>query len=319
MFKVISSRRCNSKRGYSIAVIAVIALMLIVAAFNPWQFYYADLLISFRFPLLAAALLFALLLLALKKLWLGGVIAIICIINLSSLVPLHSLEVVPSKAAITVKQINLNYNNPYVDMHLKNLQNQQWDVLVLQEFSDLNRHLLTPFLNKASLFGYREVEGIPYGIVVISRLPIIHRQQVKLDGDRLGYIKLKLLLDKHPITAFIAHPPSPRTVAHWHNRNRLLSAMGNASSQESGPWFIAGDLNIVPWSGYFNWPNAQSCYAAANAYTSFAPAAVKHTLITALPIDHCIFNQEFNLSSLDVSEFKGSDHKILSYTLNLKS
>jgi hypothetical protein len=121
MFKVISSRRCNSKRGYSIAVITVIAFMLIVAAFNPWQFYYADLLISFRFPLLAAALFFALLLLALKKLWLGGVIAIICIINLRSLVPLHSLEVVPSKAAITVKQINLNYNNPYVDMHLKKL------------------------------------------------------------------------------------------------------------------------------------------------------------------------------------------------------
>jgi endonuclease/exonuclease/phosphatase (EEP) superfamily protein YafD len=319
MFKVISSRLCNSKRGYSIAVITVIAFMLIVAAFNPWQFYYADLLISFRFPLLAAALFFALLLLALKKLWLGGVIAIICIINLSSLVPLHSLEVVPSKAAITVKQINLNYNNPYVDMHLKNLQNQQWDVLVLQEFSDLNRHLLTPFLNKASLFGYREVEGIPYGIVVISRLPIIHRQQVKLDGDRLGYIKLKLLLDKHPITAFIAHPPSPRTATHWHNRNRLLSVMNEASTKEIDPWFIAGDLNIVPWSGYFNWSNAQSCYAAANAYTSFAPTAIEHTLMTGLPIDHCIFNQEFNLSSLEVSEFKGSDHKILSYTLNLKS
>ncbi len=319
MIKAIMSWRYNFKQRYNFAVIVAIALMLIVAAFNPWQFYYADLLISFRFPLLVAALFLALLLVALKQVWFGGVIAMICIINLSSLLPLHSLKVTPSEAAITVKQINLNYNNPYIEMHLKNLQNQPWDVLVLQEFSDLNRHLLTPFLNTASLFGYREVEGIPYGIVVISRLPIIHRQQVKLDGDRLGYIKLKLLLNKRPITAFVAHPPSPRTVAHWHNRNRLLSAMGNASSQESGPWFIAGDLNIVPWSGYFNWPNAQSCYAAANAYTSFAPAVVKHTLITALPIDHCIFNQEFNLSSLDVSEFKGSDHKILSYTLNLKS
>ncbi|WP_259397372.1 MULTISPECIES: endonuclease/exonuclease/phosphatase family protein [unclassified Pseudoalteromonas] len=296
--------------------VAAAAFMLIAIAYNPSQYYYADLLVSLRMPLLVIALCFAMLLLIIKATYLGGSLSIICLISLSSLLPLHSLPSEQTKNAISIKQINLNYSNPFIESHLVRLQKQSWDVLILQEFSDLNRHLLSRFLTKASLFGYREVEGIPYGIVVISRLPIIYRQQVKLQGDRLGYIKLRLLFNNEVITTYIAHPPSPRTKQHWENRNILLAALHAATIQEQTPWLIAGDLNIVPWSRYFSWQSTQSCYGAS-PYSSFMPLNIKPTLLTGLPIDHCVFDEQFTLNSLIVSNFAGSDHKMLSYSLSL--
>jgi len=295
----------------------IICVVFIGGAYLPFESYYGDLITSLRMPLLVLTFVCGLLLLLMKvkKIALG--ILAVCFTGLMTLLPLPSWTTKPSAEMLSVKQINLNYNNPHIAEQLTALQNQSWDMLVLQEFSDLNRHLLRPFLTQADLFGYREVEGIPYGIVVISRLPIVYRQQVKLDGDRLGYIKLRLLFNNTIITTYVAHPPSPRTKQHWQNRNYLLASISEALLSETTPWLVIGDLNIVPWSYYYDFGTASSCYSQANAYVSFTPLRFIDSLFTGLPIDHCVFSDEFSLENFSVSPFHGSDHKMLSYQLGV--
>ena len=167
------------------------------------------------------------------------------------------------------------------------------------------------------MFGYEEVEGIPYGMVVLSRIPMVYKQQVKLDGDKLGYLKLKFMVGNTLLTTFIAHPPSPRSKRHWQNRNTLLAALKLSTQNEKGAWLVAGDLNVVPWSSYFEWQQAQTCFGQ-HRYSSFMPFKKGHSILTGLPIDHCVMSEQVLLQSLVVTDFKGSDHKMLSYKISLK-
>ena len=43
-----------------------------------------------------------------------------------------------------------------------------------------------------------------------------------------------------------------------------------------------------------------------------------HSILTGLPIDHCVMSEHVLLQSLVVTDFKGSDHKMLSYKISLK-
>lgn len=295
----------------------VVCIVCIACAYIPFESYYGDLLISLRMPLLSFTVVCSLLLMLTKSKGVALLMLLASAVGLGTLIPLPSSSQLSSQDTINIKQINLSYTNPFIAEHLTALKEQTWDILILQEFSDLNRHLLRPFLTQADLFGYREVEGIPYGIVVISRLPIVYRQQIKLDGDRLGYIKLRVLFENRMITTYVAHPPSPRTRQHWHNRNRLLASINASVLSEKTPWLVAGDLNTVPWSSYFNFAQANSCYSQANAYTSFTPFDFIDSVFTGLPIDHCLFSRELSLENLSVTPFKGSDHKMLSYALGV--
>ncbi|WP_273047047.1 endonuclease/exonuclease/phosphatase family protein [Pseudoalteromonas sp.] len=316
MFRVFTLN--NSQIIFFRIIFLLAALFFIALAFNPLNYFYADVLVSLRIQLLAAALICALFLITLRLCKVGVGLLFICMLGLIPMFPSLSYQTSSNERLLTFKQINLNYNNEYIDAHLSTLLQQKWDVLILQEFSDNNRDLLSRFLSTTDMFGYEEIEGIPYGIVVLSRIPMVYKQQIKLDADKLGYIKLKFLFVDHIITVFVAHPPSPRSKQLWQNRNTLLAALNEAAQNEEGPWIIAGDLNVVPWSQYFDWDNDRSCFGE-RSYVSFMPFERGRFRLIGLPIDHCIISEQISLHGVVVSEFKGSDHRMLSYDLSINN
>ena len=299
----------------------IISLVLLILAFNPIQNYAADLIRSFRFQLLAICLLLGITLLLLRALKLS---LIILIMSGLCLHPWYSNSNITTdrktnySTQINIKQINLSYLNQHVENQFKDIITQQWDILILQEFNDRNRNLLQPFLKHAHLFGYKEVEGSPYGIVVVSRLPILLKQQVRIDGDRLGYIKLQFLIAEKIITGFIAHPPSPRTEQKWQNRNLILNNLKNVVNKTPSPWFISGDLNTVPWSHFYYWQSHNSCYNTLPGYVTYSPLGFIRSTFTSFAIDHCIVDASSEIDNVQVSDFKGSDHQLLSFTINIK-
>ncbi len=299
----------------------IISLVLLILAFNPIQNYAADLIRSFRFQLLAICLLLGITLLLLRALKLS---LIILIMSGLCLHPWYSNSNITTdrktnySTQINIKQINLSYSNQHVENQFKDIITQQWDILILQEFNDRNRNLLQPFLKRAHFFGYTEVEGSPYGIVVVSRLPILLKQQVRIDGDRLGYIKLQFLIAEKIITGFIAHPPSPRTEQKWQNRNLILNNLKNVVNKTPSPWFISGDLNTVPWSHFYYWQSHNSCYNTLPGYVTYSPLGFIRSTFTSFAIDHCIVDASSEIDNVQVSDFKGSDHQLLSFTINIK-
>jgi endonuclease/exonuclease/phosphatase (EEP) superfamily protein YafD len=300
-----------------------LAVVTLALAYNPFNNYYSDLLLSLRLPLLLFLLVFALPLVCMKSYKLALFVASFAIVGLfflSHLKPLNAINqshAIKTNSAHTflVKQINLSYANPYLTHTLPDLFAQEWDLLILQEFNDMHRDLLTAYLDEFDMYGYEHTQGSPYGLLILSRIPLIYSEKIALDGDRLGYLKLTLLVNDTVVTVFVAHPPSPRTHAFWLQRNQLLGALQQAVNTHSGPWLIAGDLNTVSWSDYFINTQGSSCIETVGYYASWSPIGFFADI--GLGIDHCIYSRALSLTEFSLHPFIGSDHLLLSYHLTI--
>lgn len=219
------------------------------------------------------------------------------------------------KTQLTVKQINLSYFNPYIKKELAKLAKEDWDLLVVQEFNDQHKPLFESIKPHYFKFGPSQRVGFPMGIGVITRYPIISSKVVFTHKERVGYVELDLLIAREVIKLFAIHPPSPRTRRDWQLRNALLKRLHNETKDAAGRWVISGDFNTVPWSVYFPFKNSLSCsQVRVNYHTWHYDSALLFSLIE-LPIDNCIVSEAIAITDLQIEQFNGSDHKLLSYQI----
>lgn len=173
-FKYISARYkiCSYKlsEGECDAFTIFIQLSILVLAFNQFDSYFFDLAASLRGLLIVFSFLPAFFLLwCNKKLSLSLIALSICLV-LFHFKPYSSSEVTQNKD-IKVAQVNLQYSNPNLaNIITSQFINAQNDILVLFEFNDTQRHVLDELNTQYHLFGYAEVEGAPFGIIVLSSL-----------------------------------------------------------------------------------------------------------------------------------------------------
>ena len=294
-------------------------IAILMLAFNQFDGYLFDLAAALRGLLIVCSFLPAFFL------WWWSKKLSLSLITLSiGLVLFHFKPYSSSEATqntdIKVAQVNLQYSNPNLaNIITSQFINAQNDILVLFEFNDTQRHVLDELNTQYHLFGYAEVEGAPFGIIVLSKLPIVQRQIKRFDNPKLGYVKLSFLHNNVMLNSVFLHPPSPRTQSLWSQRNLVLSEVAKEIKNLKGSWLVAGDFNTVPWSRFFI-NNKSSCFNHAGFYTSWS---LKNQLsdlkVLGLPIDHCLVSEDVSLSNVGVNSVSGSDHKLLHYELTFST
>ena len=300
-------------------ILLVIYILIILLAFNQLEGYLFDLVGALRGVLIICSLLPAILLLLWSKKLSFCLVFLSIGLVLFHFKPYSSSEAVKN-SDIKIAQVNLQYSNPnlaqIIDSQFLGTQN---DILVLFEFNDTQRHVLDELNTQYHLFGYAEVEGAPFGILVISKLPIVQRQIKRFDNPKLGYVKLSFLYNNIMLNSVFFHPPSPRTHTLWSQRNRVLSEVSNEIKNLKGSWLVAGDFNTVPWSRYFI-KTKSSCFNRAGFYTSWSfNNQLSDLKVLGLPIDHCLVSEDISLSNVGVNSVNGSDHKLLHYELTFST
>jgi len=300
-------------------ILLVIYILIILLAFNQLEGYLFDLAGALRGVLIICSLLPAILLLLWSKKLSFCLVFLSIGLVLFHFKPYSSSEAVKN-SDIKIAQVNLQYSNPnlaqIIDSQFLGTQN---DILVLFEFNDTQRHVLYELNTQYHLFGYAEVEGAPFGILVISKLPIVQRQIKRFDNPKLGYVKLSFLYNNIMLNSVFFHPPSPRTHTLWSQRNRVLSEVSNEIKNLKGSWLVAGDFNTVPWSRYFI-KTKSSCFNRAGFYTSWSfNNQLSDLKVLGLPIDHCLVSEDVSLSNVGVNSVNGSDHKLLHYELTFST
>ncbi|MCP4585209.1 endonuclease/exonuclease/phosphatase family protein [Pseudoalteromonas sp.] len=300
-------------------ILLVIYILIILLAFNQLEGYLFDLAGALRGVLIICSLLPAILLLLWNKKLSFCLVFLSIGLVLFHFKPYSSSEAVKN-SDIKIAQVNLQYSNPnlaqIIDSQFLGTQN---DILVLFEFNDTQRHVLDELNTQYHLFGYAEVEGAPFGILVISKLPIVQRQIKRFDNPKLGYVKLSFLYNNIMLNSVFFHPPSPRTHTLWSQRNRVLSEVSNEIKNLKGSWLVAGDFNTVPWSRYFI-KTKSSCFNRAGFYTSWSfNNQLSDLKVLGLPIDHCLVSEDISLSNVGVNSVNGSDHKLLHYELTFST
>ena len=294
-------------------------IAILVLGFNQFDGYLFDLTAALRGLLIVCSFLPAFFLLWWSKKLSLSLIALSIGLVLFHFKP-YSADTKANNTDIKIAQVNLQYSNPNLSQIIKShFVEEQNDILVLFEFNDTQRHVLDELNTQYHVFGYAEVEGAPFGIIVISKLPIVQKQIKRFDNPKLGYVKLSFLYNKVMLNSVFLHPPSPRTQSLWSQRNLVLSEVAKEIKKLKGSWLVAGDFNTVPWSRYFI-NNKSSCFKRAGFYTTWS---LKNQLsdlkVLGLPIDHCLVSEDVSLSNVGVNSVNGSDHKLLHYELTFSS
>ena len=312
--------------GYSLFVLSLlfigVAHLGSLAEFA--QLYYFDLLRNLYIQLLVCALFTLAALMFFNKkiatIGFGILFIVIVFLNKSQQMtppekPNHTLQVV---------QANIRYYNPTIKDVYRSLKNMNADIYVLFEVNDTTRNEFIDLRDTYFDYGSLEIEGFPDGIGIISKYPIIKRtqHQIKLGNKRAVIIELDLLVGTEVLTIIALHPPSPRSLTDWHNRNNVLARLQKLIEVEEHQTMtlVVADLNTTPWSYYFpNNPHFNSCYEQLGHYVTWLPIDYTplYSWLVGLPIDHCLFSEGLRISELQTHVVKGSDHLSISYTVSM--
>ena len=307
----------------TIAYFCLFALLTVATTNWASQFYLFDLLSSIKFQLLILLLLLA----SISFLFHKRLGSICLLLTLS--IGLFQYEFVnqqatQSTAQFEVSQLNLSYENSYIDELFGTRLSVLSDLTVLFEVNDNKRREFIDLRSDYFDYGSAEVEGFPDGIGVISKFPIIKRKKhvVFKNSVKGVIIELVIAFGASPLRLFVMHPPSPRNNNLWQKRNQMLQYLSFLLEQPSQikHSLVIADFNTPPWSSNFpNITNMAACSDYTGHYTSWqgTSSTILPDWLTGIAIDNCLLSNSLTVTKFTTSKVAGSDHKLLRYKVNV--
>ncbi len=233
----------------------------------------------------------------------------LALVNLSLLVPLYMPG---SKTTTDRPNLRIVSANVYVEnrerRQLNNLvENTNPDFLALFEVD----HSWTAATEElAQRFKYSRVERTKgyFGIALFSQYPITHIEMRKFGSYSQYAIIAHLTVNDKPFHVIAAHVPAPIKKSYFDLRNEHLQELASTAMELKGPVMLIGDLNITPWSPYFDDLLEQSNLVdGRKGFGIQATWPVQFSLMQ-IPIDHCLVSPSINIQQWSRGPDIGSDH-----------
>ncbi|TAF13498.1 MAG: endonuclease/exonuclease/phosphatase family protein [Alphaproteobacteria bacterium] len=222
---------------------------------------------------------------------------------------------------IAIAQYNVRYNNLRGANIAHWLVQQQTDVVVLQEMTPAIWAAMHE-LRDAYPYIFEAPQENPFGMVLLSRLPIVRVERKKTPDGWNHYVQAELRTLHHhlPIELVEIHtiPPMPDPYAKQRNEQMLHVATIIADAPSSHAKIVMGDLNCTPYSPWFDAMQQQSQLSnvmqggnIAGTWPNFVPAWLR------IPIDHMLVSRNIELLERRVQQDMGSDHLPIIYKLRV--
>jgi len=173
--------------------------------------------------------------------------------------------------------------------------NDQWDEAVASLRADYPYYEHVP--NSAS-----------WAVTFLSRYPIHDWQRHYWSGTRMPYVTGSVEIDGRSLAFVLAHPISPTNQDASNYRNAQLRELGKRSAAQAGPRMLVGDLNVSPWSPYF-----QDLLETSGLRDSRTGRGIQASWPAPLPgfripIDHCLVSSDISVHARRLGPRVGSDH-----------
>ncbi len=205
---------------------------------------------------------------------------------------------------------NVEMENDQYERWISEMKDADPDLILVLEIDQAWLEATSQFIES---YPYRVVEPQDnwYGMMLLSRLPLIDHQVRYLVQDDIPSIDAKIKLDDGSILRFVGvhpRPPEPIRGNDATARDAELTLWGLELANDKGLVIIGGDLNDVAWSqttrlflrtsglldprrgrGFFN------TFHADHWYMRF-------------PLDHVFHSPHFTISKIERLGFVGSDH-----------
>lgn len=289
-----------------------VSLATFVALFSRAH-WFAELFSHFRFYFLLTQALLVLIFLHSGRRMLLAATLLMAIPNAWYVVPyLTPLVMNPSVAggqgeAIDIVAINVNYRNDDHRSVRDYLESVSPDVIVVaevtQQWSEALRHLRAeyPYATGSSRPG-------PWGLMVYSRLPFVEAELLDLGVPGTAHARVVLDVEDELLQVFAVHlysPTNPQRAA-W--RNQQLGELARRVGDSDLPTLVVGDLNVTPFSPYFD-----SLLDSAGVVDARRPLGFHFTWPTSplplwIPIDHALSDPSVRVTRVGRGPNTGSDH-----------
>ena len=200
---------------------------------------------------------------------------------------------------------------------------QNYDLIVLFNVNEFHRDSIKKLIDRRYSYGFRKKEGMPSGIVVISKFPITSKRRNSFLDERGDIIELNLLVNATSIKLTTLHPPKPNTELNWKRRNLMLETFESIQNnvQNSVPYsLIIAELYTTVWSNHFpEIINGRSCLNSQGLYSSTYLDLSSDILssLSGISTSHCFFSYRIQVSDLNTTSVESSFNKRLSYRLKL--
>lgn len=270
-----------------------------------------DLFAHFRLQYAALFVLFACVLLLLRRFRFAVAAAVGFGVSVVPLLPYLTSEPMPAAVASAQEEtfrlvsFNVWFRNPDMARVADYIENSRADAVVLLELTAEQAELLAPLL---PTYPHYHIDSSRMGAAVFTKWPVLAAESVPLSQG--GAVAARLMLDWRgtPVSLLGVHlnwPLGPRNSAF---RNQELSSLVALSKEQPGPLLVVGDFNLTAWSGYFSDALEQSgLHDAALGFglmrswpAQFAPLGIR--------IDHCLLSRHWQARTTAIGPSLGSDH-----------
>lgn len=313
----VSTQAVPSRRWHAWACLVLLTLLLGIglatgcslAARHWWVF---ELLSHFRcqYAVITAVLLFSFA--TLKRAGFVCLAAAIFIANFWELAPFllpaESTVHGPHSHTLRIVTLNLHWRNDDPQATVEFIHQSTPDIIVLEEVTENWQRVLQGLISEFPHQRISTHKGV-FGIAILSRFPLLESLVIESPSARTPSIlaKLKWKSDR-VITVIASHTLPPTSRARARQRNAQLNELAALIQQQAQPIIVAGDLNITPWSPWFQdlltttkLQDNRKGFGIQATFPSWQPCL-------RIPIDHVLTSPEIETISFQAGPYLGSDH-----------
>jgi len=190
------------------------------------------------------------------------------------------------------------------------------DVVVLEEISSRWLRELE-WLSRSYPHHCLEPRDDSFGIGLFSRLALEESATVMIGDAEVPSIEAKIMVGGENWTIIATHPlpPAGATYSRW--RNRQMEELARRVNPAI-PIIVIGDLNMTPWSHYFQRFLESSGLRDSSRGRCLQPTWPTYNPLLWIPIDHCLHSDRLEVLDRRIGPHVGSDHYPLIVDLALK-
>lgn len=250
--------------------------------------------------------------------WAMAVVALlVAVSHLAFSLPAATKDRVPAWVAdapsFTVFAANVKYANDRQDEVADLVRRIDADVVVLNEMTD-PQHAALDAAGVLERYGTEQYgRGMPFGEMLLTRLPIVDAWVENLGGSRVP--AAKVLVDDLDVLVYGVHVHAPKANQNRRLWRRNLDALGATVERIGSPAVMAGDFNSAPWHGPYRDLLARGLTDTHDALgQGLSRSWTPHVPVVGwfgpiMRIDHALFTDGLFPRRVRDVEIPGSDHR----------
>lgn len=223
-----------------------------------------------------------------------------------------------TESRLGILQINLNSKNRSYDLVKKCIGRYSPDIILLEEVDKGWAEQSRYWLERGYKIAGESVREDNFGIIVMSRLPVLESRMVTIGYMRLPAVTATLEKGGKKFSFIGAHVFPPISEHYFRERNLQYNEIALHKRNLSKSLIIAGDMNTSAWSPYFSELLRNS--GLKDSARGFGLQATWPQFLGpfGIGIDHCLVSDDFKVLRRETGPNVGSDHLPLFVELGIE-